>query len=183
MQALYCNLCQSYVTLVSDATDDHALGGVLFYLTFTRPVGQMSNWRVCIYMHDVWASSRSHQQADTLVCLWLHLILSCNFYSSSGCTLVFYSNVDCDGCPDTRCSTSMAMHCFWVLIWSLGLLSASSWSHVPVLRWNTVLLTMLSLSCLGCGNYMMSFIVPLRGPQLPTITMLVWFISWAMVQH
>ncbi|XP_021746962.1 uncharacterized protein LOC110712817 [Chenopodium quinoa] len=88
-----------------DPTLYRSLAGALQYFTFTRLDIAYAVQQVCLFMHDPReahydALKRILRDIQGTIDHGLHL------YPSPPTNLITYTNVDCGGCPDTRCSTS-----------------------------------------------------------------------------
>ncbi|XP_056685955.1 uncharacterized mitochondrial protein AtMg00810-like [Spinacia oleracea] len=90
-------------------TDDpslyRSLAGALQYLTFTRPDISYAVQQICLFMHD---PRHEHMNAlkRMIRCIQGTIDLGLHLYPSSVSSLIYYTDADWGGCPDTRRSTS-----------------------------------------------------------------------------
>jgi hypothetical protein len=90
---------------MTDPTAYRSLAGALQYLTFTKSDLTYALQQICLHMHD---PRESHLVALKRL---LHYVrgtvdFGLVLHQSPSAELVVYTDADCAGCPDTRCSTS-----------------------------------------------------------------------------
>jgi len=90
---------------VADATQYHSLAGALQYPTLTHPDLTYAIQQVCLFMHD---PREPHLALLKRVLRYVKGTLSIELHLGVGGidSLIAYSDADCAGCPDSRCSTS-----------------------------------------------------------------------------